>query len=95
MSSTARKRLATGDLSVQIRPEGSESPVKEVPQAGLDLVNRQLSSNAFSERSTPRPAHAVSELALTRGWIGFDEENVVVLKEQSHGRQALVVYDFT
>jgi hypothetical protein len=32
---------------------------------------------------------------LTRGWIGFDEENVVVLKEQSQGRQALVVYDFT
>ena len=36
-----------------------------------------------------------AELTLTRGWIGFDEENVVVLKEQSHGRQALVVYDFT
>ena len=30
-----------------------------------------------------------------RGWVGFDEENVVVLKERSAGSQALVVYDFT
>lgn len=95
MSSTARKRLATGDLSVQIRPEGSENSIKEVPQAGLDLINRPLSPHAYSGRSTTRPADDVSELTLTRGWIGFDEENVVVLKEQSHGRQALVVYDFT
>jgi len=36
----------------------------------------------------------IEETSLSRGWIGFDEENVVVLKEKSWGAQALVVYDF-
>ena len=81
-SSSAKRRLATGELSVQLRPE--KSSATEVPQAGLNLVNRG-----------GKAADASSELTLTRGWIGFDDENVVVLKEQSEGRQALVVYDFT
>ena len=84
-SSAAKRRLATGDLSVQVRPE--RRPVTESPQAGLDLVNNAAFVTASNEEAT--------ELTLTRGWIGFDEENVVVLKEQSQGRQALVVYDFT
>ncbi|KAF2862835.1 F-box domain-containing protein [Piedraia hortae CBS 480.64] len=33
--------------------------------------------------------------APNRGWIDFDDENVMLLKEQTHGGQALVVYDFT
>ncbi|KAK5120142.1 hypothetical protein LTR85_006623 [Meristemomyces frigidus] len=94
-SSTARKRLATGDLSVQIRPEGTAASTQEITQAGLDLVNRPLSPRTPGPTCTTRPADGTSELTLTRGWIGFDEENVVVLKEQSHGRQALVVYDFS
>jgi hypothetical protein len=32
---------------------------------------------------------------LVRGWVGFDEETVVVLKERVLGRQDLVVYDFS
>ncbi|KAK3700654.1 hypothetical protein LTR37_015843 [Vermiconidia calcicola] len=83
-SSAAKKRLATGDLSVQLRPE--KRSTNEPAQAGLDLVNKAASMNALDESSG---------LTLIRGWIGFDEENVVVLKEQSQGRQALVVYDFT
>ena len=84
-SSAARRRLVSGDLSVKIRPE--KRAVTETPQAGLDLVNNASSDRARDDEAT--------ELTLTRGWIGFDEENVVVLKEQSQGRQALVVYDFT
>lgn len=88
-SSAARKRLATGGLSVRVTSS------KEVSQAGLELVNQAVGARAITvqpqEQAEPEP----SELTLTRGWIGFDEENVVVLKEQSHGRQALVVYDFT
>ncbi len=37
----------------------------------------------------------VDDMAVTRGWVGFDEENVVVLREQRHGNQALTIYDFT
>ncbi|EGP90211.1 uncharacterized protein MYCGRDRAFT_84922 [Zymoseptoria tritici IPO323] len=69
-STAARKRLASGDLSIQIRPETKAPAVKDPTQAGLDFVHKKR-------------------------WIGFDDENVVLLKEQSQGRQALVVYDFT
>lgn len=30
-----------------------------------------------------------------RHWVGFDDEVVIVLKEDAGGKQALVVYDFT
>lgn len=30
-----------------------------------------------------------------RHWVGFDDEVVIVLKEDAGGEQALVVYDFT
>lgn len=92
-SSAARKRLASGDISVQIRPE-STTARDALPQAGLDLVNRSLSRSSKRARHSQGPTDE-PELTLTRGWIGFDEENVVVLKEHSQGRQALVVYDFT
>jgi hypothetical protein len=32
---------------------------------------------------------------VMRGWVGFDDESVVVLKERMIGGQDLVVYDFT
>ena len=36
----------------------------------------------------------LDETSMIRGWVGFDEENVIVLKERSCGGQSLVVYDF-
>ncbi len=81
-SIAAKRRLATGDMSVQLRPE--KRPTAEPSQAGLDVVKQAAGADEDA-----------SELTLSRGWIGFDDENVVVLKEQSQGRQALVVYDFT
>ena len=36
-----------------------------------------------------------NELALMRGWVGFDEEQVVVLREREVGTQLLECYDFT
>ena len=93
-SSAARKRLAIGDLSVQLRPEKRRAVVADKGhQAGLDLVSSKIETS--SATGTIDGDDAASELTLTRGWIGFDDENVVVLKEQSQGRQALVVYDFT
>ena len=32
---------------------------------------------------------------VSKGWIAFDEEKVVLLREKMHGAQAVVVYDFT
>lgn len=89
-SLSARKRLAVGDLSVRVQPE-TKVDSSDATQAGLDLVNRESTGTSPTNDTDSDP----DELTLTRGWIAFDEENVVVLKEQSQGRQALVVYDFT
>lgn len=93
-SLAARKRLAVGDLSVRLQPETKPGSELDTAQAGLDLVNRGPDNTTLSGLARVDDADS-DELTLTRGWIGFDEENVVVLKEQSQGRQALVVYDFT
>jgi hypothetical protein len=66
--------------------------------------NRRIFSPDLSVRIRPETTFAASrckddltenELSFVRGWVGFDEENVVVLKERTVGRQALVVYDFS
>jgi hypothetical protein len=90
-SAAAKRRLTAGELSAQVRPE--KRSTAEASQTGLDLVHN--GSPEGSPVSGDGSVDASCELTLTRGWIGFDEENVVVLKEQSQGRQALVVYDFT
>jgi hypothetical protein len=94
-SLSARKRLAVGDLSVRVQPGSKKT---DTAQAGLDLVTRSPTGREPKDTSTTNGLDDdddPDELTLTRGWIAFDEENVVVLKEQSQGRQALVVYDFT
>ncbi|TKA66494.1 hypothetical protein B0A55_09166 [Friedmanniomyces simplex] len=94
-SSAAKKRLAGVDLSVRIRPESRPNGTKKSTAVDLGLVNQALSARSTGSCATEQRLDDASELTLTRGWVGFDEENVVVLKEQSQGRQALVVYDFT
>jgi hypothetical protein len=95
-SLAARKRLAVGDLSVRVQPEIAKINTSDATQAGLDLVNRPSTNNESTGKlPTDDTDSDLDELTLIRGWIAFDEENVVVLKEQSQGRQALVVYDFT
>jgi len=95
-SLAARKRLAVGDLSVRVQPESTKFDASDATQAGLDLINRpSVVHELTSTAQTDDTDNDLDELTLTRGWIAFDEENVVVLKEQSQGRQALVVYDFT
>lgn len=85
-SPAMRKRLSTGELSVRVR-----SPRR--PRQNLDLL-----SSALSQRGSGLGLALEAkeeEMSITRGWVGFDEENVVVLREKSSGGQALVVYDFT
>jgi hypothetical protein len=95
-SLAARKRLAVGDLSVRVQPETAKLDAADATQAGLDLVNRPPANHESTGAPPTRETDSdPNELTLIRGWIAFDEENVVVLKEQSQGRQALVVYDFT
>lgn len=86
-SSANRRRATSGDLSIQVRPEMKRDP--------NDL---SVLSEAIERRGDGLGLvlqHRVEDMNVTRGLVGFDEENVFVLREKSHGGQALVVYDFT
>jgi hypothetical protein len=97
----ARRKLAGANLSVRIRPERRNEVLEpEDPHASPSENNLQSLNSAMARRGAGLGlAHearsSMEDLGVVRGWVGFDEENVVVLKEESAGRQALVVYDFT
>lgn len=80
-----RRRLRNGELSVRVQPckvavEGKEGQDEESERNfGLRLALEQR----FDDES------------VSQGWVGFDEQNVIVLREKREGSQALVVYDFT
>ncbi|KAK1064850.1 hypothetical protein LTR74_008423 [Friedmanniomyces endolithicus] len=94
-SSAAKKRLSGLKMSVRIRPESRHARTKNSTVLDKNSVTQTLSTRGTGSFATEQRLDDTSELTLTRGWVGFDEENVVVLKEQSRGGQALVVYDFT
>jgi hypothetical protein len=85
-SMTSRRRLRNGDMSVRVQPSKVSDELDNTEdhalqhKAGLRLA---LDQGGFDDSS------------VTRGWVGFDEQNVIVLREKSEGSQALVVYDFT
>lgn len=83
-SAAARRRLAAGGLSVQLRPEN---------RADTDALTTAIAARGNGLGLALE--HRFDETSMTRGWVGFDDERVVVLKEKSCGGQALVVYDFT
>jgi hypothetical protein len=90
-SASARRRLAAGELSVQLRPERASplSTEDEVLTAGAKAQSNGIGLGmALEERD-------VDETSMTRGFVGFDDDKVVVLRERHSGNQTLVVYDFT
>lgn len=88
LEGTNRRRLASSDLSVRVQGE-SLPTTKPAPVPSLsEAINRRESGLGIA-------VSELDDLSVVRGWIGFDEENVVVLKERNAGSQSLVVYDFT
>ncbi|MCJ1477350.1 hypothetical protein MMC13_006021 [Lambiella insularis] len=83
---SSRRKAAAGQASVQVRAERKAS-------AGRSSALRV--SKDERSRLTPSLAQSVDEMATAKGWVGFDEEKVVVLREEGHRSQALVVYDFS
>ncbi|KAF2219294.1 hypothetical protein BDZ85DRAFT_268767 [Elsinoe ampelina] len=70
--------------------EGSVVPVEDVGPVGVDpSIGETVSWWSEWYRGTEE-----EETSIARGWVGFDEENVVLLKERMGGGQSLVVYDF-
>ncbi|KAI9836255.1 MAG: hypothetical protein M1819_001592 [Sarea resinae] len=86
--SSTRKRQTNGEMSVQIRPEQKD----DIAGSGLDLVTAALGQRSVAPGTA---SCAMDEMSVSKGWVSFDEENVVVLQERQQGSQALVVYDFT
>ena len=87
-SNIYKRRAAAGEISVQVRPENiifGKSRSEE--SAAVGTVGATL-PRYFTEQ----------EFGIfngIRGWVTFDEEKVVLLKEEMLGAQALAVYDFS
>ena len=80
-STTSRRRAAAGESSVRVRSAKVTSGSN--PITFLQLLAQDVKDMA--ERN-----------AVSKGWIAFDEEKVVLLREKlPQGAQALVVYDFS
>ena len=86
-SSTNRKRSRNGDLSVRIQPSKILDDDKDDTQDDQQPVRKHGLRVALDQ--------GFDDSTMSRGWVGFDEQNVIVLREKSEGSQALVVYDFT
>lgn len=87
-SSASRKRVATGEASVQVRPERNNS-TSETKTEDMSKVHMGAVAGSGLMREP-----AFDESTVTQGWVAFDEEKVVLLREKMIGTQALVVYDF-
>jgi hypothetical protein len=84
-SLTNRRRLRNGEMSVRVQPSKAEDYTDNTEEDSLrDKGGLRLALDQGFDDS-----------AVSRGWVGFDEQNVIVLREKREGIQALVVYDFT
>lgn len=83
----AQRRMAAGETSVQVRPE-------VVSNWRGDHVGTAWSTIKRPSNTDLNFGHE-EELVNTKGWVAFNEESVVLLRERQEGAQTLVVYDFT
>ena len=88
-STGTRRKLAAGELSVQVRPEKRAEEDRLEMTAGLDARSDQRTDVLRVL------GHKNLDATSASGWIGFDEEKVVLLRQKEAGHQALMIYDFT
>ena len=82
-SLTSRQGIAATE-KVRIRPQRNEGQNHGVDNDFHDSTERGTRGGVADE-----------EVVTSRGWVGFDEEKVIVLREKVQGEQTLVIYDFT
>jgi hypothetical protein len=80
-----RRRSRNGELSVRVQPPKAVDETQESSRED----NERYSGLRFALDQS------FDDSSVNQGWVGFDEQNVIVLKEKKEGSQALVVYDFT
>jgi hypothetical protein len=84
-SLTNRRRFRNGDISVRVQPSKTLDTTDIAEDDSLQhTAGLRLALDQGFDDST-----------VSRGWVGFDEQNIVVLREKREGSQALVVYDFS
>jgi len=81
-STSSRRRAAAGEASVQIRSEK-----RAMADTGVEPSLATGCSTGL--------LGSTEELSTTKGFVSFDEEKVVILREKGHGSQILVVFDFS
>ncbi|KAK8169607.1 F-box domain-containing protein [Phyllosticta citrichinensis] len=86
-SSSNRRRQPAGEMSIRIQPDQKHPSSYELSATDHDPPDISTSLAMALRRA--------DEWTRTGDWVGFDEENVIVLREWGQGNQALVVYDFT
>ena len=86
-SNASKRRIATGEASVQVRP-GEKTLDNNAPESNNTKCSDHPHLGLINSLG-------INEAAITNGWVDFDEEKVVVLRENDQGKQSLVVYDFT
>ena len=92
--------------AISVSRRGNELRVWELEGRGSSSNSKKQGS---MEQSSVRVRPAVENISkadlgwtfgemvdeVSKGWVAFDEEKVVLLKEKMHGAQAVVTYDFT
>ncbi|RPB02610.1 hypothetical protein L873DRAFT_1834083 [Choiromyces venosus 120613-1] len=94
-SSVSTAQVSGRGKAVSLSKRGSELRVWEL-EGGIS-ERRRLNASVKVEPQVSRQTDVRSHWSVDdMGWLGgFDEEKVVVLREQDEGRRALIVYDFT
>ena len=81
--------------SVRVEPR-RQSPYKNTTVHSHDEYGLPVKIHEFRTLlASPSPQDPSVGSASERLWSGSDEENVVVLRQESDGQQTLVVYDFS
>lgn len=86
VSSASRRRAAAGEVSIQVRPDKRGIETRRDPYGAYNKVTIPIASGRAQDHE---------DMNLTKGWVAFDDEKVVLLREKLKGGQALVVYDFS
>lgn len=85
----SKRRVTAAEESIEVRPGIRDDTAGEFVDDSLEMSASRNGVRRLGDEGN------AAELAITPGWVGFDEEKVVVLREKGLGTQALVVYDFT
>lgn len=94
-SSVSTAQVSGRGKAVSLSKRGSELRVWEL-EGGVSERRRLNASVKVEPQDSPQTGVRSQWGAEETGCLGgFDEEKVVVLREQDEGRRALVVYDFT